>query len=70
MKLLTFSISDAMTACNFLISFAECQRELRYDGSACKGEGSHYVFFDHVGLCIVKTFSMFVGELGNRLKVL
>jgi hypothetical protein len=24
-----------------------------------------YPFFNHIGLCLVKTFSMFVGELGE-----
>jgi hypothetical protein len=30
-------------------------------------EKDEYPFFNHIGLSLVKTFSMFVGELGNGM---
>jgi hypothetical protein len=33
-------------------------------------EKDEYPFFNHIGLSLVKTFSMFVGELGEGMEIL
>ncbi len=45
----------------FIIAFALCFYILLHQDTA--GDPQEYPFFDHLGLCLVKTFSMFVGEL-------
>ena len=47
--------------CLFLLAFGLSFYILLHEDNG--GEDREYAFFDHLGLCLVKTFSMFVGEL-------
>jgi len=44
----------------FIIAFGLCFYILLHEDN---GQEADYPFFNHLGLCLVKTFSMFVGEL-------